>query len=472
MMLNTAYRHGARKYGDGFQRSPLRVRRPANAPIYLVPDTPPTRRIARRAAAKIAGRLVARLIPGIGAVLILMDIKELTEVMRKRRDAVFAPGREEFWDMQGGTQICATGPGTKWAGHSAIITCGAGALHLKSSENQYWYFPGNGWRIVKIPDVTWGLNPLYWDSRTVKIGEQWQHPNGAPDQPPDPVFHPKRPIIVDPFGDPGPAPAPHDKPVPWPDPGEMPDAWPPGWRPPIAPNPPGRRPPDPGKTPRKRPDRRFRDRPRRPENVPDGIPGRETGPKRGQRPKKAEVPLHRPTVIFTPNSPTKISPKPHLRKKPPPRTRQKKVRGLIPAGSWVARGLNGLTEGLDALYAIYDALPDECRESRIGAGGRSGKVGGVGISPVGRRKPKDRFTAAKNVTIKKPPPLEAFQRIAQCLDKLDVSQALWNLALNEIEDFIIGRIAGKAGKALGEQLHIMSPGDFRARSPLAGFGLR
>jgi hypothetical protein len=113
------------------------------------------------------------------------------------------------------------------------------------------------------------------------------------------------------------------------------------------------------------------------------------------------------------------------RKPPPPRTKSDKkgaIFGTAPVSRLMAAGLS-LTEADDLVDSLHAALPASCRTGR----GLVGKL----------------------------------TDLARCWDHLDVPTALANIAVNEIEDQLVGRLSGKAGKGLealiGRRSLILNP---------------
>lgn len=383
---------------------------------------------------KVLGDGLVKALPKMPYLDLLINIYELWQLTNDPTWLNGPAGRaSDDWKFFGGSKICGTSGSPVMVGDGAIHTCGAGSLHLKTWSQKWRWFAGSGWRIIGIPDINWVFDANYWDSRPNRIIEQWGHPN--PIGTPPPNVEKKPAWFPSPFDDPGPAPVPHRRTQP--NPAEFPWVFPPGHRPPsFAP-----------------PVYRVEVNP---------FSESQGGPPPGQRINAGNtVPTRAPTVIFNVPGKTRLSKKPHSRARPKPREREKKTAGLIQAGSFVGRALNTVTESADALYAFYDAIHWKCRLSRKGRG--PGALGRIGSKSTAKR--SHRF-------IRRPPPHEAIARIAQCIATgkgLDVEKALINLAQNQVEDFIIGKTAGKAGKALGGVSHKYLPGSSGARSPLTGF---
>lgn len=170
----------------------------------------------------------------------------------------------------------------------------------------------------------------------------------------------------------------------------------------------------------------WRDVPERRPN-PDRPPNQqpETGPR--PVPKPRERPLERPAIEVGPDGKVRHKRPPHILRPPRKNEKEIKKRGLIKPGSLLAIALGTATEGSDLIYAIYDALPDKAK---------------LGEKAGWRHK-----------VIRRPPPQEAARRIYDNLEDLDVSAAAENYLTNWIEDQLIGRanqaVGGFAGRSFG-----------------------
>jgi len=425
---------------------------------------------------KVAGKAALKFIPFLGIILSAYEFYNLIEKLRSPTGSF-----GDYYNMQGGILQCGR-QGSVMVGHLSDIPCGGGNVHLKSSQNE-WRLSGSFWKIISGPDITWNLDPAYFDFRPGKIIGQWFIP-GAEPQPDDVILIPRKPVYADPYADPGPAP------WPWGDPRPLPKVKPdvktkeddkPEWKRPRFPNPsidpaiypPGYRPP-----PRHLPLWKVARNPR-PKNT---NPFRVEAEPRIQPPN--QVPIDKPTVIFNPGFPTRVSKKPHLLARPAPKTKEVKLKGVIQAGSLTAKALNTVTEGLDALYCFYDGIPKKYRES-------SKKYGGSGFyhkrcyqkRGSGRAKGKETLVGKGSRTvcfwtkdIKRPPPGEAGSRIMDAFEGEtgeDMVQMLGKISncliANHIEDAIIGTTAQKASKQAGKAFQKYLPGSSRARAPLLGF---
>jgi len=105
-------------------------------------------------------------------------------------------------------------------------------------------------------------------------------------------------------------------------------------------------------------------------------------------------------------------------RKPPPGTKQKKIALKASGIAGVIRGIGAFTEGLDALDAIYQALPESLRKRE-----------------QAKRHGRD------------PNPLAKLQILLRNLGKLDGPGAIENLINEQIQDTIIGK-ANRAGRTV------------------------
>ncbi len=132
------------------------------------------------------------------------------------------------------------------------------------------------------------------------------------------------------------------------------------------------------------------------------------------------------------SSPLPPSLPPHVSKPPPPRTRERKQRVGRKVGERVAKALDNLSEGSEAVKAIYDALPPDVKErwgckkdlkTRQSGAGFGGQAGQYGLSATDCH-------------------LRAIYHNAH---KLDMNKVAEGLIKNQIEDALIGR--GQKAKA-------------------------
>lgn len=171
--------------------------------------------------------------------------------------------------------------------------------------------------------------------------------------------------------------------------------------------------PDPFDAPRFLPTRRRRFEPR-----PDTIPRYD--------PQGEPVPQSRPI----PRSGLELAPKPGTRRrpghdfaKPPPGTKERKFIGNISPRSPLGLLVNFITESVDTINAIYKALPADIRSATFRKGGY------VRVSPQVKA-----------------------QTIYDNFDAVDINQAIENIVLEQLEDFVYGKLgqaSASASKNLG-----------------------
>lgn len=113
----------------------------------------------------------------------------------------------------------------------------------------------------------------------------------------------------------------------------------------------------------------------------------------------------------------------HINAPPAAGTKERKVIANVAARSLVGLAANFLTEGADAIEAIHDALPPEAKSGWYHLHGKGGKM---------------YWKKRRKVS-----PQVMLRDLYRHWDKVDVSDALKNLAKNEVED----RLIGKAGRA-------------------------
>lgn len=152
--------------------------------------------------------------------------------------------------------------------------------------------------------------------------------------------------------------------------------------------------------------------------VPANAPVPSTRPLPGAVPSPEVIPIdaYPPTVIgHSPRARHRASPRPHphVLRKPPPGTRERKVR--ITAAVGVLKGLGIITEGLDVVNALYDALPDAFKVK----GKRSNQI-------------------------------ERMQALYDHWDEVVLTEAVKNLLVNHIEDKVIGGLSGAAQKSFAD----------------------
>lgn len=153
----------------------------------------------------------------------------------------------------------------------------------------------------------------------------------------------------------------------------------------------------------------------RPEVGPEPVPPIAPGPgvviDVGPRPDIKPHVFHRPLT--------------HTPRRPPDKTKEKKVKGGLPPGVTAAL-LNGITEGLDALNALWEALPDAVKFADKLAAWKQGK--------------------------KFPTALDKAQSLWKNLDQMDWDAAVDNLIAEHAEDSFYGRI-GRAQARVNRALN-------------------
>lgn len=120
---------------------------------------------------------------------------------------------------------------------------------------------------------------------------------------------------------------------------------------------------------------------------------------------------------------------PNERRKPPEKGTKEKKGNVQKGLAFAVQRAFDVTEGVDALNALYDALPDTIRQGV----NKSGTVRPGGYAPAGTR-----YATA----------MDKAMLLYNNLGSLNLSQAAYNLLLNHLTDKIIGSIAGGAGRTL------------------------
>ncbi len=359
----------------------------------------------------------------------------------------FGPGVEHL--CGNGTSVVVTG------NHANGQSCGNQDIPQKTPAKLKYFSAFDAWLAIGGQDNSWSFDPAnYYDWRHTsgpgpdfEVEDKWRKIGAAAPVRDTPITYKGRALWLDPYQDPGPAPGPVYLRRFYPF-GFNPEFYAPGFAPTPA-----------------HPPRWSQKWARRGAARISGF----TYEASHDRLKSAVLVQPRmPTVTWgiSPSGhglPPKSGWTAHKLAPPPPGTREKKVRGLIAAGSPLARALSYTTESLDVLYCLYDALPSKFRRSNRGSGPGLMRSG----SAAPRRSPGGATRTHR--TIKRPPPHEAFGRILRGLGEMDFTDVGVCLVMNEIEDRIIGGLAGAAGKEFG-QAAFKYGGGSRARSPLAGFG--
>lgn len=374
----------------GFQPAPTPSRAPANDNVRTpandnVPGRSASgfRSASRRAGLALAGRLAARAVPLLGLALLLWDLWELYEEWQQLQedqplgsvdlppDWVELCNHSVGWNkgtsraMSCGNVFIPIDPedfkhtGIKWVpslGRYEIRNYRHPAPGLVAPNDARFSYrarsPFYGTRPVPDPDSAWispPKNPVYMPTE-VPNAPPWLDPNSSPIGVPVPVPMPPPYRVI-----------PHRRPNPW-------------------------------RAPSERPQRGPAPAPRRSVN---------TNPRTVERP------------IWNPEPGPSASPRPRPRFQRPRRgEKERKMVAAIHQRSLLGLLINGVTEGLDALYAVWDALPDRCKEGW-----------------------------------RKPPPQIAAAQIYSCFEHLDLNQAAWNLLEEQFEDAVIGTLGQAQGRA-------------------------
>lgn len=147
--------------------------------------------------------------------------------------------------------------------------------------------------------------------------------------------------------------------------------------------------------------------------VPDG-PGRDTGPR----------PAPRPTVSGQPDT--------HVHRRPDPYTRERKAR-VAPEVMRMLDLAHGITEGRDAIEALWDALPEDVRNQTP----RSGRL----------RKGARLGEGTRYHTT-----WDKAQAVYNNLDRMNLTDAVRNLLVNHLTDAALGRINARADQLARNRL--------------------
>lgn len=134
--------------------------------------------------------------------------------------------------------------------------------------------------------------------------------------------------------------------------------------------------------------------------------GREVGPAAPARPGR-----------WTADRPLRPRGEPHVNKKPEENTRERKIQ-VSPKVMWLLRRAHDLTEGLDFLDALYEALPPQYRTDRSGRTRLGARIG-----------PNRPYAT----------PMDKARSLYRNWDRVNVPAAMRNLAQNQIIDIVLGR---------------------------------
>lgn len=138
------------------------------------------------------------------------------------------------------------------------------------------------------------------------------------------------------------------------------------------------------------------------------------------RPRPSGSVVIAPGVTPSPHGP------PHGSRTPGPGVKERKVQVGGKFGGALFRALNTITESLDVIDAIYDALPNSAKVKTYRIYGNAGRPGQQWADAT---------------------PQQKLWAIYRNLHLVDIDQALLNILANQLQDFVIG----KAGRHLGRQ---------------------
>lgn len=171
------------------------------------------------------------------------------------------------------------------------------------------------------------------------------------------------------------------------------------------------------------PDPRLRPPPRpRPTSTPDNPLDPAPGPQRAEPPatdrlipSRGSKPSDRPAqrTDIAPGAGVKTGPATHSSKPPPPGEVERKVAIKSKAVRIVTNIVNGVTESLDVINSLWDALPKQYQTRKRG----------------------ERTT-----------PQQKTADLIKHYEQIDINAAIYNIGVNQIEDYVFGR----AGQALGK----------------------
>ncbi len=149
------------------------------------------------------------------------------------------------------------------------------------------------------------------------------------------------------------------------------------------------------------------------------------GPRPGQmpRPGGAPAPAPRPSpgpggapeLVINPSGRVQPRPNPHRWQRPARGTKENKAR-FGPVLSFIWRSMGQITEGIDLIDALYEALP------------------------------KRRKVQAYKLKGRQPNPIEKMGLLYDYIDELNVGKAIKNVIKQEIEDRILGEFGKRIGK--------------------------
>lgn len=312
------------------------------------------------------------------------------------------PGFVHNWQFRAGDLV---GTGRVSAGTRGIIVF---TLHVVNGINvmlpAYWL-----WRVAPGSTSAPFVTPepyIYGEGDAFRV---WDWP---PEDAPAPLELPAPVRWVDPFSDPIGIPLPEPQAPPW-------------WVQPYLPQNPERDPIEqplrvPARRPQASPDaeegRRFG-----PQSLPSRAPGRNprftVHPQVGQTyPDYVVGPGVAPSIGSRPGRPNiRVRQKPIHRRRPPGRNeKERKFVGAINRRSALGKALNFVTEGLDILNALWDALPDGAQTKKKGVVTR---------------------------------PDQKLRDLYDNWEQVDWDRAFDNIIENQVEDYVLGKAGQKLAKA-------------------------
>jgi len=414
-----AYRRGARERGFQPPRAandnqPRRGWSPANDNIPRGQNNAarsvPTRAassLTRLGGLRTAAMVAGRLVPWVNAALLAYSLYELWQYYRQASDLP-VPGGD--WTV---TTTCLSGSPIGYMTHrshcakNTIMFNDASQAWMNNADIGDKMSSFRNWNTSGSRQADLQLYEKVGDNGTASEPAPGLLPLPNPGVLPEPVVEP----MDLPIGVPVPVPAPMPFPaIPWARPNPYRD---PREQPQVGPGP----------TPTYRPGRIVLPRvapapwyiPTVPVPATTPLPAGQPVP--GAVPTPAVIPINVPslgsvTTTLSPRSSFRRAPETspiHARKRPPSGVKERKVRINLRG----ALGVVGLvTESLDWLNALYDALPDEYKVK----GKRSNQI-------------------------------ERGQAVFDHFDKIDIAKAIQNLLINHIEDKVIGKLSQKAADA-------------------------
>lgn len=179
----------------------------------------------------------------------------------------------------------------------------------------------------------------------------------------------------------------------------------------------------------------------RPRQKPEFMPGEHTysGPRPAPRPRNNPTVMVRGAPSPASQSGTNIRPRP-----PGPGVKERKMTIRIGgAAGWI---INGITEGIDFIDALHDALDENCKAKPKW---KSGDRPGFGKPRAGEQSGHWR-TAAGGARVygywQASTPLERAEAVYKNIECLNLGKAFQNLLHEQLEDFAYGQLGRKLGQ--------------------------